>query len=195
MAGVNPTDPAGTPGKVLLDLPGPTGNLPGGRCCPRGMDHDFEAYVRENYPALRRLALLLCGDWATADDLVQTALIRCERRWHLVVEPHPYVRRAVVNAAGTWRVRRRLEAPLSALTDLAAADRGSDDRLLVLSALRSLPLGQRQVLVLRYFEGLCETEIAELLGISVGTVKSRAARALTALRSSSLLVSDLAGER
>ena len=123
---------------------------------------DFEDYVREHYPALRRLALLLCADWGTADDLVQTALIRCERRWHLVADPHPYVRRAVVNAASTWRLRRRLG---------------------VLLALRSLPVGQRQVLVLRYFEGLSETEIAAALGIRTGTVKSRAARGLNALRS------------
>ena len=143
---------------------------------------DFEDYVREHYPALRRLALLLCADWATADDLVQTALMRCERRWHLVADPHPYVRRAVVNAASTWRLRRRLEAPLSTLRDVAADENGSDDRLGVLLALRSLPVGQRQVLVLRYFEGLSEAEIAAVLGVSPGTVKSRAARGLDALR-------------
>jgi len=143
---------------------------------------DFEDYVRERYPALRRLALLLCADWATADDLVQTALMRCERRWHLVADPHPYVRRAVVNAASTWRLRRRLEAPLSTLRDVAADEPGSDDRLGVLLALRSLPVGQRQVLVLRYFEGLSEAEIAAVLGVSPGTVKSRAARGLDALR-------------
>ena len=143
---------------------------------------DFEDYVREHCPSLRRLALLLCADWTTADDLVQTALIRSERRWHLVADPHPYVRRAVVNAASTWRLRRRLEAPLSTLSDVAAADAGSDDRLGVLLALRSLPVGQRQVLVLRYYEGLSEAEIAAVLGVSPGTVKSRSARGLDALR-------------
>ena len=158
-----------------------TGNRPPPVGCRRGVD--FEDYVREHYPALRRLALLLCADWGTADDLVQTALIRCERRWNLVADPHPYVRRAVVNAASTWRLRRRLDAPLSALSDVVADEPGSDDRLGVLLALRSLPVGQRQVLVLRYFEGLSETEIAAALGIRTGTVKSRAARGLNALRS------------
>ena len=129
-----------------------TGNRPPYAGCRRGVA--FDDYVREHYPALRRLALLLCADWGTADDLMQTALIRCERRWHLVADPHPYVRRAVVNAASTCR----------------------------LLALRSLPVGQRQVL-LRYFEGLSETEIAAALGIRTGTVKSRAARGLDALRS------------
>lgn len=149
---------------------------------------DFDDYVREHYPALRRLALLLCADWGTADDLVQTALIRCERRWHVVADPHPYVRRAVVNAASTWRLRRRLEAPLSALHDVAAAEPGSDERLAVLLALRALPVGQRQVLVLRYYEGLSEAEIAAALGVSAGTVKSRAARGLDALRDSAHLL-------
>lgn len=148
----------------------------------------FEDFVRTSYPSLRRLAFLLCADWAAADDLVQTALIRCERRWPLV-EPaarSAYVRRAVVNAASTWRLRRRLEAPLSSLDALPGDDSGSDDRLTVLAALRRLPLGQRQVVVLRYYEGLPEAEIAAVLGISRGTVKSRAARALGALRESDL---------
>ena len=163
-----------------------TGNPPPADGCQRYVD--FDDYVREHYPALRRLALLLCADWGTADDLVQTALIRCERRWHVVADPHPYVRRAVVNAASTWRLRRRLEAPLSALHDVAAVEPASDERLAVLLALRSLPLGQRQVLVLRYYEGLPEAEIAAALGVSAGTVKSRAARGLDALRASAHLL-------
>lgn len=163
-----------------------TGNLPPADRCLRCVD--FDDYVREHYPALRRLAVLLCADWGTADDLVQTALIRCERRWHVVADPHPYVRRAVVNAASTWRLRRRLEAPLSALHDVAAAEPGSDERLAVLLALRALPVGQRQVLVLRYYEGLSEAEIAAALRISAGTVKSRAARGLDALRDSAHLL-------
>ena len=148
------------------------------------MSVDFESYVREHYCALRRLGFLLCADWATADDLVQTALIRCERRWRLVEDPHPYVRRAVVNAASTWRLRRRLEAPLSVMTEVPADEVGSEDRLALLAALRGLPLGQRQVLVLRYYEGLAEAEIATTLGIGLGTVKSRASRGLAGLRGS-----------
>lgn len=129
-----------------------TGNRPPPAGCPRSAD--FDDYVREHYPALRRLA----------------------------ADPHPYVRRAVVNAASTWRLRRRLDAPPSALSDVAADEPGSDDRLGLLLALRSLPVGQRQVLVLRYYEGLSEAEIASVVGISTGTVKSRAARGLDALR-------------
>jgi RNA polymerase sigma-70 factor (sigma-E family) len=158
---------------------------------------DFEDYVRQRYPSLRRLGFLLSADWATADDLVQTALIRCERRWESIAasDADPYVRRAVVNTANSWRVRRRLHAPLSVLDSCSAPSPDRDERLAVVAALRALPLGQRQVLVLRYYEGLPEAEIAEVLGISPGTVKSRAARGLSALRLSDLreLAADGAG--
>lgn len=148
----------------------------------------FDDYVRARYGDLRRLAYLLCGDWAAADDVVQTALIRCQRRWAVIASPdrHGYVRQAVVNTTSTWRVRRRIEAPLTDLARTAAPDAAPDDRLSVLAAVRRLPLGQRQVIVLRYYEGLSEAEIASALGISAGTVKSRAARALAALRTSDL---------
>lgn len=148
----------------------------------------FEEYVRERYAELRRLAFLLSGEWSTADDLVQTALIRCERRWDGIDElrRHAYVRQAVVNTTSTWRLRRRLHAPLSDLDAVAARDDGLEDRAAVLAALRRLPLGQRQVVVLRYYEGMSEAEIATALGVSAGTVKSRAARALAALRASDL---------
>lgn len=150
----------------------------------------FDDYVRLHYNGLRRLAFLLCGDWTSADDLVQTALIRCERRWSLIrdEDAHPYVRRAVVNATNTWRVRRRVHASLDVLADVAAADASLEDRMSVLHALQRLPLGQRQVLVLRYYEGLSEADIAQVLGINAGTVKSRSSRGLAALRVSDLAV-------
>jgi RNA polymerase sigma-70 factor (sigma-E family) len=149
---------------------------------------DFEPYVRARYGDLRRLAFLLCGDWAAADDGVQTALIACERRWSSINDPqrHAYVRQAVVRTMSTWRLRRRVHAPLSALEATPAAEGDVDARLVVLAALRGLPMGQRQVVVLRFYEGLSEREIAEALGIGVGTVKSRASRAMAALRQSDL---------
>jgi RNA polymerase sigma-70 factor (sigma-E family) len=149
---------------------------------------EFEDYVRARHGQLRRLAFLLCGDWAAADDAVQTALIRCERRWAVIGGPqqHAYVRQAVVNTTSTWRLRRRAHQPLSVLTEVAAAERDTDGRLAVLAALRRLPPGQRQVLVLRYYEGLTEHEIAAVLGVSAGTVKSRASRGLATLRESDL---------
>lgn len=151
---------------------------------------EFDVYVRARYGDLRRLAFLLCGDWAAADDGVQTALIACERRWHLIQDPqrHAYVRQAVIHAMSTWRIRRRVHAPLTALETVAADAPDADERLVVLAALRRLPLAQRQVVVLRFYEGLSEAEIARTLGISAGTVKSRAFRALAALRTSELRV-------
>lgn len=149
---------------------------------------EFDDYVRARYGELRRLAFLLCGEWAAADDAVQTALIRCERRWAVIEDPqrHAYVRQALVNTISTWRVRRKTHRPLSELEDVASRDRDVDQRLAVMDVLRRLPLGQRQVIVLRYYEGLSESEIARTLGIGAGTVKSRASRALATLRESEL---------
>jgi RNA polymerase sigma-70 factor (sigma-E family) len=148
----------------------------------------FEDYVAARFPALRRLAYLLTGDWNEAEDLVQEALVRCERRWRGIAadDPHAYVRRAVVNGASNWRRRRRLELPLpdgTAVSDHAPA---TDARITLLSALRRLPLDQRQVLVLRFFEQLTEAETAQALGIPAGTVKSRTSRGLEALRQAGL---------
>lgn len=142
----------------------------------------FDEYVATRYLALRRFAYLLCGDWAEAEDLVQDALVRCQRRWSRISrdDPHAYVRRAVVNGTHNWRRARRLEVPLPEA--LEAAPGTSDDRVTLVAALRRIPLPQREVLVLRYFEQLSESEIASHLGVAPGTVKSRAARGLAALR-------------
>lgn len=148
----------------------------------------FERYAAERYPALRRLAFLLCGDWHAAEDVVQDALLRCERRWDRIDadDPHAYVRRAVVNGASSWRQRRRRHLPLEETWAGPDAVAATDDRQVLLQALRGLPARQRQVLVLRFYEQLTEAEIATALGIAVGTVKSRAARGLSALRAAGL---------
>lgn len=138
------------------------------------------------YVSLRRFAFLLCGDWDEAEDLVQVALVRCSSRWHDVEEPHAYVRTAVVRASSTWRRRRLRDGSQVPLSDWAAPAGDSDARLVLLSALRALPLVQRQVLVLRYYEGLSEREIAAALDVAPGTVKSRCARGLAMLRASDL---------
>jgi RNA polymerase sigma-70 factor (sigma-E family) len=146
----------------------------------------FEDYVASRFRALCRLAFLLTGDWAEAEDLVQDALVRCERRWPKIAadDPHAYVRRAVVNGAANWRRRRRTELPLSeGLVPAGDHTATTDARLMLIAALRQLPTDQRQVLVLRFFEQLSEAETAQALGIAPGTVKSRTSRALDALRS------------
>ncbi|MDB5876459.1 MAG: polymerase, sigma-24 subunit, subfamily protein [Ramlibacter sp.] len=146
----------------------------------------FEEYVAARYVSLRRMAFLLCGDWAEAEDLVQESLLRSHAKWGRIHrdDPHAYVRRAVLNGAHNWRRSRRLCGPLPEW--LQAAPAHVDDRLDLIAALRKLPLEQREVLVLRYFEQLSEREIGAELGIPTGTVKSRAARGLAALRSAGL---------
>jgi RNA polymerase sigma-70 factor (sigma-E family) len=148
----------------------------------------FEDYVAARFPALRRLAYLLTGDWTEAEDLVQDALVRCERRWRTIEadDPHAYVRRAVVNGASNWRRRRRLELPLSEQSAVGDHAPSTDARLTLLAALRQLPVDQRQVLVLRFFEQLSEAETAQALGVPPGTVKSRTSRGLEALRRAGL---------
>jgi RNA polymerase sigma-70 factor (sigma-E family) len=145
----------------------------------------FEDYVASRLRALCRLAFLLTGDWAEGEDLVQEALVRCERRWRTIAadDPDAYVRRAVVNGAANWRRRRRTELPLTEEL-LPAGDHtaATDARLVLIAALRQLPMDQRQVLVLRFFEQLSEAETAHALSIAPGTVKSRTSRGLDALR-------------
>ncbi len=145
----------------------------------------FEEYAASRFRALCRLAYLLTGDWAEAEDLVQEALVRCERRWRTIAadDPDAYVRRAVVNGAANWRRRRRVELPLTEEVVPAGDHTASTDaRLMLVAALRRLPMDQRQVLVLRFFEQLSEAETAHALGIAPGTVKSRTSRGLDALR-------------
>jgi RNA polymerase sigma-70 factor (sigma-E family) len=148
----------------------------------------FEDYVAARFPALRRLAFLLTGDWGEAEDLVQEALLRCQRRWRGIAadDPHAYVRRAVVNGAANWRRRRRIELPLSETASSPDHSSRTDERVVLLDALRRLPVEQRQVLVLRFFEQLSEAETARALGVPEGTVKSRSSRGIAALRAAGL---------
>ena len=147
-------------------------------------------YVRGQWPALVRYATALCGDPAEAEELVQSALVRVALRWPFVRDkdnPDGYVRRAIVNGyLTTWRRLRSRETPVAELPETATAGDGTagvDEVMTVRRALAGLPPRQRAVLVLRYLEDRSEQETAELLGCSVGTVKSQASKALAKLRS------------
>jgi RNA polymerase sigma-70 factor (sigma-E family) len=133
---------------------------------------------------------VLSGDAHTAEDLVQEALLRCHRRWGRVsrmANPDAYVRRAIVNQHLSWR-RRRSSSELSVAPELLSAEPASDSqdalaaRDLMRRALRQLPHSQRAVLVLRYYEGLADADIADLLGCSTGNVRGLASRAFARLR-------------
>jgi RNA polymerase sigma-70 factor (sigma-E family) len=151
----------------------------------------FEDFVRARSSSLLRTALLLaCQNRAEAEDLLQVALERAYRYWPRVCRsdsPERYVRRILANvSADRWRrIARQAEQAMPAdLPDLAVPDRTVEvgERDYLLRALAALPPGQRAVLVLRYYDDLSEGETAQMLGCSVGTVKSQAARALDRLR-------------
>ena len=158
-------------------------------------DEAFDEFVRGRHERLCRVAYVLCGDWQHAEDIVQNALARTYVAWRRgsIENLDAYAHRAVVNArASWWRRRWHGEVATEALPDGAAPDAygSADARGAVLAALATLPLAQRQVLALRYLADLSEGETARALGCSPGTVKSRASRAIAALRESGVLADD-----
>jgi RNA polymerase sigma-70 factor (sigma-E family) len=155
------------------------------------MDDDlsFAGYLAGRQRALLRSAWLLTGDWPAAEDLVQTALIKVWPRWARICaggDPDAYVRRVLFTTyASASRRRWRGEQPVPDLPDLPAGhdpEAAVDLRDALQRVLPLLPPGQRAVLVLRYYEDLSEAQTAAALGVSVGTVKSQAAKALARLR-------------
>jgi len=146
----------------------------------------LEALVAERGSALLGTAVLLAGSRAAGEDLLQAALERLVRHWSRVRgDKEGYLRRTMYNlAVDRWRSRRRRPEVLAEVEPPGQPD-GTDAihlRHVLVAALATLPPRQRAVLVLRYWEQLSETEAAEVLGCSVGTVKSTASRGLARLR-------------
>ena len=151
-------------------------------------DADFSAYMAARQPALYRTAYLLAGDHAAAEDLLQTAFAKLYLSWDRIRDREAldgYVRRIMVNEnTSLWRrAWKRREHSSDSLPDRGAVDTYDDGMGGELwSFVQTLPPRQRSVIVLRYYEQLSEAEIADVLGVSAGTVKSQASRALAALR-------------
>ncbi len=151
-------------------------------------DAEFSAYMAARQPALIRTAYLLAGDRATAEDLVQTSLAKLYLSWDKVLNRESidgYVRRILVNEHNSlWRrAWKRTEVASEVVPDHSVVDVYDDGHAAaVWELVRTLPRKQRTVIVLRYYEQLSEAEIAHTMGISTGTVKSQASRALAALR-------------
>ena len=151
-------------------------------------DEEFEAFVAEVGAYLLRVAVLLSGDRAHAEDLVQTTFERTYRNWHRVraTDSRAYARKVLVNLRiDRWRgVRREVLTSPEAFPEHAAAGHADEvgERNEVVRALAGLPSAQRRVAVLRHLLDLTEAETAAELGVSVGTVKSHNARALARLR-------------
>lgn len=152
------------------------------------LEEEFREFVAARSHALLRTAYLLAGDWATAEDLVQTALTKTYLAWKRLGEieaVEAYARRVLVNTATSWWRRRwHGERPTDVLPERAGPDEIENhiERDALWRHVRALPARQRAVLVLRFYEDLSEAQTAELLDVSVGTVKSQTARALNTLR-------------
>lgn len=156
----------------------------------------FEGFVSASFPSLFSTALGLTGHREDAEDLLQAALERVARRWSRGAEENPaaYCQTVLVRLA-VDRHRARQRRPRLVLSerlpDVAAVASGteglSED---VLSALRSLPRGQRLAVALRCLEDMSEQQTAALLGVSVGTVKSQTSKGLARLRELTSLHSE-----
>lgn len=166
----------------VLTLTGPPAAV------PTSAEH-FCAYVAARYPSLVRSSYLITGSRADAEDLVQSALAKTWLALPRLREPRAldaYVRRTLVNTQrSTWRRHRVQELPTEELPEpreAASVPPGALRHDEIWAALLRLPRQQRAALVLRYYEERSEAETAELLGVTVGTVKSTTSRALSRLR-------------
>ncbi|MGI8722676.1 MAG: SigE family RNA polymerase sigma factor [Geodermatophilaceae bacterium] len=154
---------------------------------------DFEEFAVERLPSLTRYAIMLTGCRELAEDLVQDALVKANAKWKRISaldRPDLYVKRIVTNEFLSWRRRRRV-AIVELLPEFAEPARGnrppsheetSADRAALWAELARLPRQQRAVLVLRFYEGLNDAEIATVLDCRPGTVRGYGSRALATLR-------------
>ncbi|RBQ17889.1 SigE family RNA polymerase sigma factor [Spongiactinospora rosea] len=149
---------------------------------------DFEQFVRARGGALYRYGFVLTGNAHDAADLVQEALLRLDGAWPRVRkkdDPEGYVRTTMARLHISWWRRRRREDLMATVPEAAYHD-GDLDRVsgdsVLWNELRALPRKQRTVLVLRYYQDMSDAEIAAMLGVSAGTVRSQASRALSKLR-------------
>ncbi|RLK24301.1 RNA polymerase sigma-70 factor (sigma-E family) [Micromonospora sp. M71_S20] len=154
----------------------------------RADEDEYRQFVEARLEHLRRTAYLLCRDWHTADDLVSITLGKLYRAWPRVraaENVEAYVRQVLTRA---WLDERRRpwrrERSTDEVPDDAAPDSEPDlaDRELLLDLLGKLPERRRAVLVLRFYCDLSVEDTAQILGVTTGTVKSQAARALESLR-------------
>jgi RNA polymerase sigma-70 factor (sigma-E family) len=148
-------------------------------------DDELRDFVRVRYLDLLRMAYLLAGSWPGAEDLVQSVLVKVMGRWSRIDDPMAYLRRAMVNQQASVWYRLRAEVltprlPERSVTGDVSEETAQRDELM--RALAKLPPRTRAVVVLRYWEDLSEAETAEILGCSVGAVKSQGSRGLAQLR-------------
>jgi RNA polymerase sigma-70 factor (sigma-E family) len=153
---------------------------------------EFEEFLSARLAALLRYATVLACDPHLAEDIVQEVLARAQSRWARISAadvPEAYVKRMIINELASWRRRRTSRVVPMSLSGLDAvgtpqADPATavDERDAMIRRIAALPVRQRIVVALRYYEGLSDPEIADQLGCRPATVRSHAARALATLR-------------
>lgn len=190
LAGGEPSGPctAGAAGGRRGD-DGETGKKAGQARRDGGAEAEFTAYVAERRASLYATAYHLTGDRHEAEDLLQSALLSTYRAWDRISDKAAvggYLRRTMTNLhISAWRRRKLNEYPTEELPEAPGEQdtmRGTELRTVLWQALARLPEQQRTMLVLRYYEGRTDPEIADTLNISVGTVKSSIWRTLRRLR-------------
>jgi RNA polymerase sigma-70 factor (sigma-E family) len=164
---------------------------------PEGpVELDFHEFVTLRSRSLLRSAYLLTGNLADAEDLVQSALAKTYQAWDRIEDRKAldgYVRRAMVNTHISWWRRRKVdEYPTDVIPDQPVADSSvtSEQHDALRRAIERLPHRMRVAVVLRFFEDMTEAEVADVLGVSQGTVKSTVSRAVAKLRADADLLSE-----
>lgn len=149
-------------------------------------DEEFAEFAEAASPQLRRTAFLLCGNWHTAEDLVQTTLAKVFVSWRKIRRRdavRAYAARTLVNSyLADKRLKRTAEVVTDRFPERPVEPHAPETRMVVLGALATLPPRARAVVVLRYWEDLSVEQVATVLGCSPGNVKSLAAGALGKLR-------------
>jgi RNA polymerase sigma-70 factor (sigma-E family) len=140
----------------------------------------FDDLYASAYADMVRLAYLMVDSNAVAEELVQDAFVRVHAKWRSIDHPRAYLRAAVVNACRNERRRRKVARRVAATSPVDAVDDARPD--LLSDALARLSPDRRAALVLRYYEDLPVDEVAVILGVAPGTVKSMVHRALAQLR-------------
>jgi RNA polymerase sigma-70 factor (sigma-E family) len=157
----------------------------------------FRDFVNLRSRGLLKTAWLLTGDWASAEDLVQTALIKAWARWGQIrsydAALDAYVRKVILRTYLSSRRRHWCrESPTDDLPEVPAPqDHDITQRLALMAALGELPKVQRAILVLRYYSDLTEGQVAEVMGCSIGAVKSQSSKAMAKLRRSHHLTNTI----
>ena len=161
-----------------------------------GERDEFTRWARARQGHLLRASLLLTGDRQRAEDLVQEAMAKVAMRWGRLrsTSPDAYARTVMYHDHVSWWRKRRHEVLTASDVDRGQQDPEPERRILLLAALSGLTPRQRAVIVLRYFEDLTERQTAEVLGVSVGTVKSQTHLSLRRLREAAPELADFLHE-